>query len=148
MKLQPIPRSKAKTAYGLISDVIRAILAEPKRADMEVFADHVDPDDGGPACGTVGCFAGWVCLLRGARMGRRINETAARKILGPDLSYSTAGVGGGFNVFNSGFPDVTTPPMTAEHAAQVVKRIRRFQQVNAEKLKARKLTPKRHGGRV
>jgi hypothetical protein len=70
MKKKSLPKSKAKTAYGLLSEVRRLILAEPKRYNQ---SDTISfRDTGGwsidyskwPACGTVGCVAGWVTTLK------------------------------------------------------------------------------------
>ena len=60
-----VPYSTARTSYGLLTDVIRAILDEPKRVymgdwkmssfNMAIFL----ADKGvkkGPACGTIGCI--------------------------------------------------------------------------------------------
>lgn len=91
MRVKALPRSKAKTAYDLIGELITEILAEPARLYMDnwvvsyknrVFmrfyggwtSDKTAAlnngydnmlDAKGPACGTVGCAAGWICLLRG-----------------------------------------------------------------------------------
>lgn len=139
-KLKPLPRSKAKTAYGLISDVIRAIEAEPKRIDMNTFGSARLPQHGGPACGTVGCFAGWVNVLAGG--SRRLiikwdfNAETARNTLGRGLDYRLANGG---HVFDAGH-DISGEPGTVAYAEQVVDRIRRFQRVNAARLRAKKLS--------
>lgn len=136
MRLKAIPRSRAKTAWGLLQDVKRAILAEPKRVNMGVFIEDKLPEDGGPACGKVGCFAGWVSILAGAP--DRYWSTTARNLLGP-ADYNT--VGPGADVFNAGTGDrcETTRSGTAAHARAVVARINKFMRVNAKLLKARRL---------
>lgn len=151
-----IPTSKAKTAYGLLRDVQRAILNEPKRADMECFVMSQDQDEDGttgdfPACGTVGCFAGWVTLLAGAnsynRSIRQNAATVAMNILGSNLEYDFKakdefGYVGDWNYFNSGGGDQCsrTRVRTRAHARAVVNRINRFIRQNLKALKARKLT--------
>jgi hypothetical protein len=50
----------------LLLKVKQAILDEPARMNMEVFVDDSDGYinlDHQPACGTVGCIAGWAVLL-------------------------------------------------------------------------------------
>lgn len=121
MKLKLIPVSKAKTALGLLGDVKRAILQEPKRADMTTYTDRIHPEEGGPACGTVGCVAGWISLLAG--QGYVDDAAPAKKLLGYGLNYYT--VGENDYVFNEGYGDdcVITDPGTPEHAEAVVDRI-------------------------
>ena len=147
-KLTRIPRSKAKTAYGLCMDVIRAIQAEPRRADMRVavqIRDVSDPD--APACGTVGCFAGWIMVLRQGRE-QTLNGNLctyyvfnAENLLGHNICYLTAGRNNLY-VFNSGEGDAceTTTPGTPAHARAVVARIRKFVRINKTALQARKLS--------
>jgi len=152
--LKKIPRSRAKTAYGLVSDVIRAIKEEPKRVDMNVLSMTKSPDNGGPACGTVGCFAGWVSLLHG-RMPRRIRENWATYTIGhgygpeevhahellgacdytnPEGSVYTEGY-----VFSSHGIDLHGEEGSPRYARSVIARIRRFQKRNARVLRAKKL---------
>lgn len=142
-KLKQIPSSRAKTAWGLLQDVKRAIRDEPKRADMNVFTQKRDQEDGGPQCGTVGCIAGWVSLLA---TGKRVNnEFPAIKLLGDDVEYQTVG-DDCHHVFNAGFGDncSTTKPGTRKHANAVIARINKFMRINAKVLKARKLRTRRH----
>lgn len=139
MKLKAVPRSRAKTAWGLLQDVKRAILAEPKRANMGCYIGVHDPSEGGPACGTVGCFAGWITLLRGTP-SRMNADFVAENILGSDIDYYTAG--GNYYVFNVGHGDAcaTTTWGTRAHARAVAARITRFMKVNETALKTRKLS--------
>ena len=73
----PIPKSKAKTAYGLLADVYKAIEEEPRRFYMEYVCpvyrgkEIVDTELHGkklPECCTVGCYAGWVQYLKGSNV--------------------------------------------------------------------------------
>jgi hypothetical protein len=70
MAKNAMPVSKAKTAYGLLSEIRKLILEEPKRYDQcatlvhgadasEFYGDKL------PACGTVACVGGWVLVLKG-----------------------------------------------------------------------------------
>lgn len=147
MKLKAVPRSRAKTAWGLLQDVKRAILAEPKRANMWCFSIHKEPKDGGPSCGTVGCFAGWTAMLarKNAVLSYDPNTTynafKAKLILGDNLDYSFYNGEDCHSVFNLGSGDscASTNPGTRAHARAVAARITRFMKVNETALKARKL---------
>ena len=140
-KLQAIPRSNAKTAWGLCQDVIRAIKKDPKRADMAVFGATLLPQYGGPACGTIGCLAGWICRLAG-KPGTRANDIVAKHIIDPkaQLDYFTVGPQD-FYVFNAGDGDrcETTPPSSRAHAHAVVTRMKKFMRINETKLKAQRI---------
>lgn len=69
MKANPelVPFSTATNAYDLLSDVIAAIQSEPRRLDMGQWLCIADSYGGDfshfPACGTIGCVAGWVIFL-------------------------------------------------------------------------------------
>jgi hypothetical protein len=80
MKKDLIPKSKAKTAYGLLSEVRKLILEEPKRYDQGIYIARINGANDSvdlrseyrqePACGTVACVAGWVATLkRGSKFG-------------------------------------------------------------------------------
>jgi hypothetical protein len=148
-KLKSLPLSKAKTAYGLLQDVKRAMLAEPKRVTMTCFVGKQAPEENGPACGTVGCFAGWVNLLSG-NFTPCADDDNAKNVLGYDLNYFLQGDGENlernetFYVFNGGFGDGITGLQqgTRRYAQAVVRRINRFIKVNEKALRARKLGDK------
>ncbi len=143
MRLKKIPRSRAKTAWGLCQEVIKAIEAEPKRADMTIFSYKLSPEEGGPACGTVGCFAGWVTLLKDGHMTDSYHR--AIEILG-DLEYYTIrdDTEDPLFVFNGGLGDRCdtdiTSPRTKAHMRAVVSRIKKFMKINAAALKSRNIT--------
>lgn len=147
-KLKAVPVSRAKTAWGLCADVIRAVMKEPKRVNMNVFVLRVAPEDGGPACGTVGCFAGWVALFGAPQLDRELLSVNAAdeavRLLGNNIKYWTVGPEGRW-VFNSGVGDACehTNPGTKAHARAVVTRIRKFMLVNEKALRARKLADAR-----
>lgn len=142
--LKAIPLSKAKTAYGLLRDVQRVILAEPTRVNMGVFtapADDVARINRRPACNTVGCFAGWVNVLSVGRLAAmNADDFQAENLLGHDLNYRLP-TGLQHYVFNGGGGDAcgTTDPGTPAHARAVVRRIDGFIKRNLKALKARKL---------
>jgi hypothetical protein len=149
-----IPRSSAKTTLGLLRAVKRAILQEPRRANMGVYTCKLQPTTQyfhpAPTCGTVGCFAGWVSILAG--QGLVDDDAPAKRLLGDDLDYTfeTAGWVRNYygelvhpteHVFNSGTGDAcaNTLPGTRAHAKAVAARIDRFIEKNYALLKGRKL---------
>lgn len=139
-ELQTIPLSKAKTAYGLVRDVQRTVLAEPLRVNMRTFTEDVSEEAEAPACGTVGCFAGWVNVLSRGRMAALgLDDAAATALLGESLNYAIPG-GLGY-MFNAGGGDRCgrTTPGTKAHARAVSNRIEGFIKRNLKALKARKL---------
>jgi hypothetical protein len=81
-----IPKSRAKTAYGLLSEVRKLILTEPLRYDQNellVFEDSDNWYGEFPSCGTVGCRAGWVIMLKSIEPKRVFDIwDRAEKILG------------------------------------------------------------------
>jgi hypothetical protein len=125
--------------YGVCADVVRVVLAEPKRADMTCAIKRAHPYQGGPACGSVGCFAGWMNLIVfGWAAERGMPIQRAEEMLGPDVDMYTVGRYKN-DVFNSGRGDQcdSTEPQTAEHARAVANRIRRFMRINRRALLAR-----------
>lgn len=75
-RLAPIPRIRTKTitAADLLRRIRDIVLEEPKRLDMDRWVtmfrgstlgaiDDRRVDKHGPACGTVGCIAGWGAVL-------------------------------------------------------------------------------------
>lgn len=156
MKLKAIRLSRAKTAWGLLLDVRKAIKSEPKRANMGVYCDALAPEHGGPSCGTVGCFAGWIMLLRGESHPLD-SAFPATQLLGGNKTeggvidfYLPSKEPGytctGFHVFNSGGGDNCSTEETVvgskEHAKAVINRIDRFMKNNQKALKGVKLPPR------
>jgi hypothetical protein len=142
-------KSFAGTAWELCEDVIEIMRQEPRRVDMGYYM-LIGSNYGGdyqrwprwPACGMVGCFAGWVVQLRYPDNSRPHHRNTARAILGLGLKYDIMHSPGRPNsVFNSGFGDacIETRSRTPAHAAAVIKRIRRFMRINEKGLKARRL---------
>jgi hypothetical protein len=139
MKNTTLPKSKAKTAYDLLSDIAALALEEPKRIDMDVFCQRADmpshawkPRAGFPDCGTVGCIGGWASMLK---HGKFTDEDDAAALLGLtagqacELFYPSdllADAAGGH-------------AQTPAHAAAVVRHIEQFQTKHAAQLKAKAL---------
>lgn len=105
-----VPKSDATNAYDLLTDVIQAILEEPKRFCMlswrmtkgaELFNElqFTDPDGGAsrthtvtyPRCGTVGCIAGWIYTLAPKTSACGTISTRAREIIGGSMHGPLAG---------------------------------------------------------
>ncbi len=78
----PLPKSTATTSWELLEDIIRAITEEPRRYAQdtwrEIFRDDLGVSDVEmsrvalvervaegrvPACGSIGCVAGWVTFI-------------------------------------------------------------------------------------
>lgn len=136
------PQSKAKTAYGLLSEIRRLILAEPKRYDQtdtlfmngrdSRLACKMDPNRGYPKCGTVGCVAGWVVALKtnpstvatGGVLGTAARILQIDKILADQL------FGGSM---------VAGKPQTTQHALGGARHIAAFQKAHAAQLKAKRV---------
>ncbi len=147
------PRSKATNSYDLLDDVSAAILAEPARANMytwlattrEGILGRFDVIDGSgvtkgvraprvPACGTVGCIAGWVTALqRGKSKAKRLIAAHMRSdggfssdahgLLNPTGNQPMRG--DIFDLFSAiGF---SSRPGTLKHAKEIVAKIRAFQ---------------------
>lgn len=82
-------KSQAKTAWGLMQAVNRAILAEPRRLYMgnwiSSFLDRRQAKEEvgfTPACGTVGCYAGWVAMLAEGQETFGVQTTAVELLAG------------------------------------------------------------------
>lgn len=164
-----LPRSKAKTAWGLLQETKRVMRQEPKRVDMGCFVGRVNPTENlsAPACGTVGCFAGWVGLLAlghrnptlgdyyedGRMVRHEWDDSTVKALLGPDRTHVSPedrtpemldyDLRSGDSVFNAGEGDGINryDAGTQPYANAVIRRIDRFMRRNAAALKRRKLTP-------
>lgn len=65
-------------AVKLLRQVQEELTAEPKRFSMATWLRTPFNDDTTPACGTVGCVAGWVVILaKQETMRRNSQETGA-----------------------------------------------------------------------
>lgn len=131
------PQSKAKTAYGLLSEVCGLIAEEPKRYDQGLFVVRKSDTDWTnyvsdmPKCGTVGCVAGWVATLK-----------ARKRFTYDDVSLIAANVLG---IDHVGADELFSPSKVSgygqsrQHAANGVAHIRKFQKKHAAQLKAKRV---------
>lgn len=132
-KKNVMPTSKAKTAYGLLSDVRKAILERPERYNQRDYISYVGESDFAvyPECGTVACVAGWVCLLKWRKpQWHEVGEMAA-KLLGIDDGQQSE-----LYIETAAGPDRAQTP---EHAQGGAEHIRQFQQRHAKQLKAKRV---------
>lgn len=137
-----VPTSKAKTAYGVLNTIAKLALDEPKRMRMGTYLDRFDkgnPDEPlcgikqWPACGTVGCIAGWTTELRPQRSEKLLSivDRAAR-VLGLNQEQAT-------QLFHDGKLCTEQGQGTVKHARHVVAHIRAFQQKYRAQLLAKKV---------
>lgn len=137
-----LPKSRAKTAYGLLSEVRKLILAEPQRYTQERYiareggehgADCIAGEcypKGAPACGTVGCVAGWVATLKhGAAFAYSSTPRIAASVLGLDYEQADELFSGG------ALRHVDAQPQTKKYARAGAKHIAAFQKQYADQLK-------------
>lgn len=134
MSKSAMPKSKAKTAYGLLSEVRAIILEEPKRYDQcatieqgieaeMIYGDQV------PACGTVACVGGWVLALKGYSQYTGGLETAWR-ILGEPTNDM-------WNLFEA--DKAGSRDSLSAHAKRGAAHIAAFQKKYAKQLKAKRV---------
>ena len=143
MSKRAIPTSKAKTAYGLLSEVRRLILEEPLRycqGDwLKRLEDYSDANSQYaptfPACGTIGCVAGWVATLKGPTNQRySLVSEVAESILGINSTQAEV-------LFNGSAVGGTS--QTREHAKAGATHIANFMQKHAAQLKATRVPSRR-----
>jgi hypothetical protein len=87
-----IPVSTATNAYDLLTEIRALIREEPKRYNQFIWHARVTPlariiyhgrESTAPACGTIGCVAGWVVTLKeGPDVAYPAVPDRARQILG------------------------------------------------------------------
>jgi hypothetical protein len=142
MAKNAMPVSKAKTAYGLLSEIRKLILEEPKRYDQEnTLNTGRDAKEIygalAPSCGTVGCVAGWVAALKAPR---RVNHEdpldVADEILG--LGDNDINCWELFDGDKAGVRWITEKSI-AKHAERGAEHIAKFQKKYAAQLKARRV---------
>ena len=131
-----IPKSKAKTAYDLLSEVRALILEEPLRYNQSVWLLKQGRDDGitYPSCGTIGCVAGWVATLTHPK------DAAVNKNI-DDLASDVLGLHGGQDDELFGYEKVKGRSQTVEHARHGAKHIAKFQKKYCTQLLAKSLGP-------
>jgi hypothetical protein len=143
-----MPVSKAKTAYGLLSEIRKLILKEPRRYNQETWLDR-SPELRAP-CGTTACVAGWVNVLRGdpklsghaERDGQDVFpiEESATAILGITQKQASGLFNG--DACGSRYDDREwgeTEQKVQKHAKRGAAHIERFRQKYAKQLKAKRV---------
>lgn len=160
-----IPRSQAHNSYELLQEVKAAVLAEPRRVIMEEWLCKTpvmihntetgkDEETRLPACGTVGCIAGWMTLLKASRFERtdenyndlRIHASDRALDFLPSSVYLQAR-----RLFWGTIEDPSSlypfPPKelygTDEYVTHVAANIDRFCRAHEAELRAHALTPAR-----
>lgn len=145
-KTSLIPKSKAKTAYGLLSEICALALEEPKRIMMADWlvtksAGNYEPAQGFPACGTVGCVAGWAITLRPTRartihrdFGQYKEDEGERagRLLGLSTDQCNA-------LFTPDGLTESDDQQTPKHAQAVVAHVKAFQKRHRGQLLAKKV---------
>lgn len=133
-KTSLIPKSKAKTAYGLLSEIVALIRDEPRRLDMSMplDTDAKNAYELAPSCGTVGCVAGWAVMLRGNPNAKIPITTQGADILGiPNAVVDL------FYVFPKTSRNDHQPETLTRHTAEEIKIIRAFQKKHRAQLLAK-----------
>lgn len=134
-----IPKSRAKTAYGLLTEIENIAAVEPKRIAMRVcllrgryLSNYSSYDK--PACQTVGCIAGWTYVLTHTANVNEFNladTDHAGTILGLTCEQQQ-------ELF---YPNLTCDKdqQTRSHAHAVIKHIRAFKAKYSRQLRAHRL---------
>lgn len=74
----------------LLRKIKAVMLARPKRVDMYGWLRHKSKERGGPVCGTVGCIAGWACLLS-EKQGKSLSDKREAVLMSfPDYASNGA----------------------------------------------------------
>lgn len=141
MSLITTPRSDAECAYDLLEDIIKAIDEEPKRIRMGDWLVRTNEspeylkEHDLPACGTVGCIAGWATVLKPDADERYWDvEGSAAELLGLTADQVS-------HLFYY-FPAVVGEDSTAgtrEYADKVIAHIREFMAANMAQLVERQI---------
>lgn len=139
-----IPRFRGKTALDALKWVQRVIKREPKRYNQTIVchirggydSSHV-LEDNYPACGTIGCVAGWIFAGTAPKVVRNDVEGftnalfVARKLLGLSGPQSAALFHGGAAMGDG---------QTQEHADSGIRHIQNFIDLYKRQLRARRIT--------
>lgn len=137
--------TRPTSSYTILGRIIDLVKDEPKRLRMGVVLENitrpsleVEVDDF-PACGTVGCIAGWSAYVVGFDWLNRptMDRTADLLLPGPDNFGAREELTSAF-VSGSHF---YTPDGTREQVKAVVKFITKFRERNKKALKAVMVTP-------
>ena len=145
MNKSAMPKSKAKTAYGLLSEIRKLILAEPQRYDQKNWSwlGEELPSNRRPACGTVCCVAGWVSALKFKKQITKVESATfalsdskvfkrAKSVLG--LTYEAT-----LELTHPNAAGDRNAQTVEEHARHGAAHIAKFQQKYAKQLKAKRV---------
>jgi hypothetical protein len=105
----------------LLRRVAKHILEEPKRLDMEKIAENVEGRDS-PPCGTVGCIAGWACMLTGSSV-KRADWGKGRRLIGLDGDQAYRLFDYPLGLVTDGWPEKFSKPYVAAKTARQRARI-------------------------
>lgn len=130
--------SSATNAYELLEEVKEVIKVDPLRYDQKIwlaregYVEFVSRKarQTAPACGTIGCVAGWVMALTTSEYDGDTQGYAA-KILGLDSEQTV-------ELFHGGAAGDTIP-QTPSHVDAGIRHITRFQEKYEKQLKNKKI---------
>lgn len=100
--------AKRRLNKRLLRKIRDHILEEPKRYDQGSYGDRVEPEEGGPECGTVACLAGWALVLSGKPLFlERYPDTTVSNVANKASKLCGIEREDGYGVFSSGisWPD-------------------------------------------
>ena len=119
-------------AWDILDRVINMIEDDEKRFDMGSWGGIIMPAQGGPACGTVCCLAGWAGVMV---VGMPV--TAGRK-----MAYVLAGEEKGENLYSRIFINVEFTNYRRDRAAaHAIGALRYFMMDNRDLLQSRIVEP-------
>lgn len=134
-KRSAMPVSRAKTAYGLLSEIRKLILEEPRRYNqwdtLSTGRDtqhYYGPE--APPCGTVGCVAGWVVALK---------KPHSRSITGPATEILGLIGSQDVHLFGASQAGPRASDSLKSHAKRGAAHIAKFQKKYAAQLKAKRV---------
>jgi hypothetical protein len=138
---------KAKTAYGLLSNIIRIIEKDARHMRMGQWI--MDPDNlleaERPECGTVGCIGGWIDTITERRNYRNAQKTLGFLRMSPlteSGDYSPEYLEEDRAIEGLMFGELCSASGqgTKKHARAVIKVIRKFQKTHKARLLKTKVT--------
>ena len=133
MSKDVIPKSFATNAYDLLTDIRTLIVEEPKRYNQSSWLKQHVTGPGAPACGTIGCVAGWIKQLTEPDRKEHAQAVAERVLNDKRLNLYMLFRGGAIEDLASS----STPTVgTNAYAALGDRHIRNFQQQNKKALRS------------
>lgn len=150
--VKPLPTTRAKNAYTLLAAVCRLITAEPRRYNQGLYLtkgkpgtkvfENTDSQERYPACGTVGCVAGWVKALiepETLTEDNNIRWTAANILGLQGMQTQELFTHQALLYLPEATNKTLNKPQSAAYAKLGVLHIRRFMEKYAEQLKAKEI---------